>query len=336
MSCKKLIKPSELIEKYPNDIKDFILQSRKTIKDIIFKKNKRFLVIVGPCSIHDIDQWFDYAKQLKEISRKYKNLFIVMRTYFEKPRTTIWWKWLIQDPDLNNSWDINKWLELARKFLLEVNKLGLPAATEFLEPFTRAYFQDLISYGAIWARTTESQVHRELASDLDFPVWFKNSTDGNIDNACAWVLAAKFSHSFIFLDENWQACIKKSNWNPYGHIILRWWKNGPNYDERSVQQALETQEKYDITTWLIIDASHANSWKKANNQIKVIQNVLEQKKAWNSSIVWVMIESNINFWNQSFIPGKDNKAKLKYGISITDECIDIKQTDEILSLLNNI
>ena len=330
-----MISPQELKYKFilQEKQRQFIIQSRQIIKNIISKKDKRFLVIVWPCSIHDTQQALEYAKRIKEISAKYPNLYVVMRAYFEKPRTTVWWKWLIQDPDLDCSNNIEKGLFLARKFLLELAKLEIATASELLEPLQVEYYQDLLSYGAIWARTSESQVHREMVSWLNFPVGFKNGTDGNVDIAINWILSSVWSHSFLSIDENWKVCQKTTKWNVFGHIILRWGSNWPNYDEKSVKETLEKLKQNWISTWIIIDASHANSWKKAENQIKVIKNIANQRKN-NKNIVWVMIESNINFWNQPFNPCKDKKENLKYGVSITDECVSLTQTEEILEILD--
>ena len=322
-----MISPKKIKEQLKIKNYSKILSWRKEIKDIILKNSKKLLVIVWPCSIHNINEWLDYAKKLKELSVKYNNLFIVMRAYFEKPRSTIWWKWLIQDPDLDCSNNIEKWLFLARKFLLELEKIGLPAASELLEPLQVLYYEDLLSYWAIWARTTESQVHRELASWCDFPIWFKNSTDGDFTNALNSILSASKNHSFLSVNEEWKIYIKNTAWNKFWHIILRWWKNGPNYDENTINNVLEKTDK-----WIIVDVSHANSWKKAENQLKVVKDILAKIK--NRKIAGLMIESNINFWNQSFNPCKDNKQNLKYGVSITDECVSLDQTDEILKILN--
>jgi len=331
--CQKIFSPKQLKNQLPlqEEQKQFINQSRWIIKNIISKKDSRFLVIVWPCSIHDIQQALEYAKRLKEISTKYPNLYVVMRTYFEKPRTTVWWKWLIQDPNLDCSNDIEKGLFLARNLLIEVAKMELPSASELLEPLQVEYYQDLVCYGAIWARTTESQVHREMASGLDFAVGFKNWTDGNVDVAINWILSSNLSHTFLSIDENWQVCKKTTQWNKYSHIILRWWANWPNYDSDFVKETFEKLNQAWISTWIIIDASHWNSGKKALNQIKVVENILEQK---NKNVVWVMIESNINFWNQSFNPCKDKKEDLKYGISITDECISLAQTEQLLDKIS--
>jgi len=333
---KKMISPAWLKQKYSLTTKELetIQTWREEINNIIFWKDKRLLVIVGPCSIHNVDEWLDYAKKLKETSKNYENLFVVMRAYFEKPRTTVGWKWLIQDPDLDCSNNIEKWLELSRKFLLELVKIGLPAGSELLEPLQVLYYQDLLSYGAIWARTTESQVHREMVSGLDFQVWFKNSTDGSFDNAVNAMISSSFPHSFLSVDENGYICQKNTGWNKKTHIILRWWKFWPNYDEKTIQKVVDELKQKNIESWIVVDASHGNSFKKAENQIKVIKNIIEQKRNGNENIVWVMIESNINFWNQKFTPWKDNRDILKYWVSITDECVSLEQTDEILKILN--
>ena len=333
-----MISPAWLKQKYSLTTKELetIQTWREEINNVILGKDKRLLVVVGPCSIHNVAEWLDYAKKLKAISKKYENLFVVMRAYFEKPRTTIGWKWLIQDPDLDCSSNIEKWLELARKFLLELIKLGLPAGSELLEPLQVLYYQDLLSYGAIWARTTESQVHREMASGLDFQIWFKNSTDGSFDNAINSMISSSFSHSFLSVDENGYICQKNTGWNKKTHIILRWWKYWPNYDKKSIQKVVDELKQKNIETWIVVDASHGNSFKKAENQITVVESIIEQKRNGNDNIVWVMVESNLNLWNQKFIPWKDDKNILQYGVSITDECVGIAQTEKILGLLNSI
>jgi len=331
-----MISPSWLKQKYTLTTKklETIQTWRKEIEDIILKKSNKLLFIVWPCSIHNVDEAFIYAKRLKEISQKNKNIFVVMRAYFEKPRTTVWWKWLIQDPNLDCSNNIEKGLMISRKFLLELVRLGLPATSELLEPLQALYYEDLFSLASIWARTTESQVHREMVSGLDFPVWFKNSTDGSVENAINSIISSSLPHSFLSIDENGYICQKNTKWNKKTHIILRWWKSWPNYDESSIKKVIEKLKQKNIETWIVVDASHGNSFKKAENQIKVVESVLEQRKKWNKDIVWIMLESNINFWNQKFDPCKDDKTNLKYGISITDECISLEQTEKIIKIIS--
>jgi 3-deoxy-7-phosphoheptulonate synthase len=267
------------------------------------------------------------------MQKKYPNLYIVMRTYFEKPRTTVGWEWLISDPDLNWSFNMNLWLEKARKFLYDINKLGLATATEFLEPITCQYIADLVSWWAIWARTTESQTHRHMASWLSMPIWFKNATSWDTGIALDAIISSKNPHKFIWINNDW--CIRNisSKWNKDSHIILRWWKGITNYDEKSIEETIDWLEKNWINTWIIIDTSHANSEKKHEKQVDVAKSIASQIPD-NTKIVWVMIESNINSWNQSFNPLTDDKNNLKHWVSITDWCVDLKQTEEILKELN--
>jgi 3-deoxy-7-phosphoheptulonate synthase len=268
------------------------------------------------------------------MKEKFPNLFIVMRTYFEKPRTTVGWKWLINDPDLNWSFDIEKWIKKARKFLLDVNKLWLATATEFLDNMTPADTGDLVSRGAIWARTTESQLHREMSSWLSMPIWFKNSTNGDTQIAFDAIVSSNNPHNFIWISDQWKRQIFKTKWNPDWHIILRWWKWITNYDEQAINQTTESLEKSGIETWIIVDCSHANSKKDHNLQKEVCSDISNQITNLNKNIVWVMIESNINEWAQSFTPWKDNPEDLKYWISITDKCSPLDETEKMLHELN--
>ena len=334
--CEKIITSAELKKELVLDsaTEKFIEQSRETIKNILTGKDKRFLVIVGPCSIHDINQGLDYAKKLKEFSQNLENVFVVLRAYFEKPRTSIGWKGLIQDPDLDCSYDIEKGLKLARKFLLEVSKLSLPVASELLEPLQVPYYVDLLSYGAIWARTVESQPHREIVSGLESPVWMKNSTSGDIVSAINAILASRLSHTFLTINDEWSICKITTDGNEYAHLILRWWTNWPNYQQPFIEEAIKLLKQNSCLEAIIVDASHQNSGKKAVNQPKVVEEVLALSKKY-PQIKGVMIESNIYFWNQKFDPCKDDKNKLKYGVSITDECISLEQTKELLEKINN-
>ncbi len=313
-----------------NDIKKF----RKITSEIINKNDDRLLVIVGPCSIHDTEEWLVYARKLNRMKEKFPNLFIIMRSYFEKPRTTIGWKWLINDPNLDWSFDIEKWLKKSRKLLLEINKLGLPVSTEFLDPITPNYLSDLITWWAIWARTTESQVHREMASGLDSIIWFKNWTTWDIQIAIDAMKSTANPHNFLWINQKWKLEIVSTKWNKNSHIILRWWKNWPNYKKEDIDNTIKILKKEWINTWIMIDASHANSNKKPENQKWVIRNIAEQIENGNKQIVWVMIESNIYFWSQSFTPWIDKASDLKYWISITDWCIALDDTKKLLDTLN--
>lgn len=331
----ELIYPNILLEKYKLDeqLKENILSWRAEISNIINKNSNKFLVIVGPCSIHNIEEANEYAIRLKEITEKYKDkLFIVMRVYFEKPRTTVGWKGLINDPDLNNTFNINKGLDIARKLLLDINTLGLPVGCEFLDTITPQYISDLVSWGAIGARTTESQVHRQLASGLSMPIGFKNGTGGSIDIAIEAVSSAKAPHVFLGVNENGVASIVKTKGNPNTHIILRGGKNKTNYDSGSVLQATNLLGHSDHIENVMIDLSHANSKKNYKNQIKVAEDIAGQLKHGSKNILGIMIESNIKEGKQT-IP--DDIFKLEYGVSVTDGCVGLEETNTILEMIYN-
>lgn len=332
----KIITPTELINllKLDDETSENIEKWRKISQNIIYKKDNKILVIIGPCSIHSTELALEYASKLKLLTKKYPNLFIVMRTYFEKPRTTVGWKGLINDPNLDWTFDIETGLKKARELLLEINKMWIPVSTEFLDPISPQYIWDLITWWAIWARTTESQTHRELASSLSATVWFKNGTNWDIQIAIDAIWSTWQPHSFLWTNKNWETSIIKTNWNKNAHIILRWWKNGTNYNSKNVEEVTNIINKSNIKTWIMIDASHANSNKNHKNQSLVIDDVSKQISAWNKDIIWVMIESNINEGNQSFTPWIDNPDNLKYWISITDACISMEDTDEKLNTLN--
>lgn len=328
-----LVSPAELAEQIPldDDTANFIIKSRKDIEAIIKGDDKRLLVIIGPCSIHDTKAAIDYAKKLKILQEKYANeLLIVMRVYFEKPRTTVGWKGLISDPDLDKSFRVAKGLNLARNLLMEINKLGLAAGTEFLDMVTGQYISDLISWGAIGARTTESQVHRELASALSCPVGFKNGTDGNIQIAVDAIKASSVPHVLYSPDKSGQMCIYQTHGNPFAHVILRGGK-APNYQENYVTTTCETLTKAGLAEKVMIDCSHGNSYKDHNKQIDVAQSLAQQIQTGNQSIFGVMIESFIVPGNQKVIA----EQPLVYGQSITDACIDLETSEEILSILAN-
>ncbi len=334
-SQEEMITPKELKQKYKAKlVAEHIDNSRKIISDIINWKDDRLLVISWPCSIHNTKEWLEYAKKLAELKEKFPELFIVMRTYFEKPRTTIWWEWLISDPELNWSFNINLWLEKAREFLFEVNKLWLATATEFLEPLTTQYIADLVSWWAIGARTTESQTHRHMASGLSMPTWFKNATSGDINIARDAIISSKNPHNFLWINNDW--CLRKikTKWNPDSHLILRWGKSWPNYKKEDVAKASEILENAWIKTWIVIDASHANSNKDHNRQILVCEDIAKQMQEWNKKIVWIMLESNLEEWNQKFNPLTDDKQNLACWVSITDACINLEQTEKILNIMN--
>lgn len=305
--------------------------ARKQVESILSGKDSRLLVIVGPCSIHDTDAAIDYAKRLVAVQEIYKDqLLIVMRTYFEKPRTVIGWKGLVSDPHLDGSLDLATGLHKARKLLIDINALGLPTATEFLDMITGQYIADLITWGAIGARTTESQIHREMASALSCPVGFKNGTDGNIKIAIDAIRATRASHLFCSPDKNGQMTIYRTAGNPYGHIILRGGKI-PNYHQQDVAIACEALAEFSLTPKLIVDFSHGNCQKQHKRQLDVTADICEQIRNGSQSIAGIMAESFIEEGNQTVISGKENE--LVYGQSITDPCIDWNDTLVMLDML---
>jgi len=290
---ENLASPAELAEQIPLSpaTAEFIMKSRKEIEAVISGEDKRLLVIIGPCSIHDTDAAIDYAKKLTVLRDKYKNeLLIVMRVYFEKPRTTVGWKGLISDPDLDKSFHVAKGLKLARNLLVEINDLGLPAGTEFLDMVTGQYISDLISWGAIGARTTESQVHRELASALSCPVGFKNGTDGNVKIALDAIQASSVPHVLYSPDKSGQMCIYQTHGNPFAHVILRGGKV-PNYHADDIKDTRQRLEKASLSQSIMVDCSHGNSFKDHNKQIDVARSLAEQISQGEDSLFGVMIES---------------------------------------------
>ncbi|MCX5493505.1 3-deoxy-7-phosphoheptulonate synthase [Kaistia dalseonensis] len=306
-----------------------VTRARGAIHDILQGTDDRLVVIIGPCSIHDPAAAIEYAKRLVPLRERLGDrLEIVMRVYFEKPRTTVGWKGLINDPDLDGSFDINKGLRLARKLLLEINDLGLPAGCEFLDMTTPQYFADLVGWGAIGARTTESQVHRELASGLSCPVGFKNGTDGNVKIAVDAVLSASQPHHFLAVTKNGRSAIAATAGNGDCHIILRGGK-APNYDAASVDAASREVAKAGLNPSIMIDASHANSSKKPENQPLVVDDIARQLEAGDDRIMGVMVESNLVAGRQDLVPGKP----LVYGQSITDGCIDWESSVAVLERL---
>lgn len=311
-----------------------VILNRQKIKNILDKKDDKMIVIVGPCSIHDIKAAKEYAKLLKKISDKLSNeLIIVMRTYFEKPRTKIGWKGLINDPDLNNTYNINKGLKLARQLLIDINEIGIPTAIEFLDTISPQYFSDLITWGAIGARTTESQLHRELVSGLSMPVGFKNSTEGNISVAIDAMETANYPHNFLGINHNGISSIIKTKGNPYSHIILRGSNMSPNYYKSDIESTYNKIKSRNLISNIIIDCSHGNSLKKYKNQLRVLEYLINLIKTGYNNISGIMIESNLKSGNQKL--DINNLNLLEYGKSITDECIDWEDTEDILIQLSN-
>ncbi len=326
--------PAELSHTYPinDDVAGRIAHSRRQIESILVGEDQRLLVIVGPCSVHDTEAALEYATRLAAIQAQYKDeLFIVMRTYFEKPRTVVGWKGLITDPNLDGSYALEAGLNKARELLLDINKLGLATATEFLDMITGQYIADLITWGAIGARTTESQIHREMASALSCPVGFKNGTNGNIKIAIDAIRAAKAQHYFYSPDKNGRMTVYRTFGNPYGHVILRGGDQGPNFDAQSIEVACKQLAEFDLPQRLVVDFSHANCQKQHRKQVDVAKDICEQIKSGSTYIAGVMAESFIVEGNQPM----DDISSLTYGQSITDPCLSWEDTAYMLELLAN-
>ncbi|MDR7150218.1 3-deoxy-7-phosphoheptulonate synthase [Hydrogenophaga palleronii] len=329
--------PEHLIRFFPiggTPVEGLISRTRRRIHDMLHGKDDRLLVVIGPCSIHDPAAALDYARRLKPLRDKYADtLEIVMRVYFEKPRTTVGWKGLINDPYLDESFRIDEGLRIARQLLIEINRQGLPAGSEFLDVISPQYIGDLISWGAIGARTTESQVHRELASGLSAPIGFKNGTDGNIKIATDAIQAAARGHHFLSVHKNGQVAIVQTSGNKDCHVILRGGKS-PNYDAASVAASVKELEAAKLPTRLMVDCSHANSSKQHEKQLEVARDIAGQIAAGSRSVFGVMIESHIEAGAQKFTPGKDDMAKLTYGQSITDACLGWEDSLQALDVLS--
>jgi 3-deoxy-7-phosphoheptulonate synthase len=329
--------PEHLIRFFPiqgTPVEKLITQTRKNIHHIMHGKDDRLLVVIGPCSIHDPAAALEYARRLKPLRDKYANtLEIVMRVYFEKPRTTVGWKGLINDPYLDESYRIDEGLRIARQLLIEINRLGLPAGSEFLDAISPQYIGDLIAWGAIGARTTESQVHRELASGLSAPIGFKNGTDGNIKIATDAIQAAAGGHHFLSVHKNGQVAIVQTKGNKDCHIILRGGK-APNYDAASVGAACHELEKAKLPPRLMVDCSHANSSKQHERQIDVTQDIAKQIRSGSHHVFGVMIESHLQGGAQKFTPGKDDIGQLEFGKSITDACLGWDDSMACLKVLS--
>ncbi|AHM74198.1 3-deoxy-7-phosphoheptulonate synthase [Yersinia hibernica] len=326
-----LVTPQQLAEKLPisEAVADNVTASRKRIEKILTGEDARLLVVVGPCSIHDLDAAIDYATRLNVLRVRYQDrLEIVMRTYFEKPRTVVGWKGLISDPALDGSCQVNLGIEMARRLLLAVNELGLPTATEFLDMVTGQYIADLISWGAIGARTTESQIHREMASALSCPVGFKNGTDGNTRIAIDAIRAAQASHMFLSPDKTGQMTIYQTSGNPHGHIIMRGGKT-PNYGASDIAAACDSLREFDLPEHLVVDFSHGNCQKMHRRQLEVAADIGQQIRAGSTAIVGVMAESFLIEGTQKIVAGQT----LTYGQSITDPCLNWADTEQLLSLL---
>ncbi len=325
-----IISPRELISQLPitPGIRETVLKGRREIQQVLDGKDDRLLMIVGPCSIHDTRAGFEYASRLTELAQRVSDrILVVMRVYFEKPRTSVGWKGLIHDPYLNGTFDMAKGLYLAREFLLQVGSLGIPAATEFVDTSTPQYIGDLISWAAIGARTTESQTHRQMASGLSMPVGFKNGTGGTIQIAVDGIVAARSVHSFLGIDYEGQNSQVITKGNPWGHLVLRGGARGPNYDAQSVAYSVDLLKKAGVRPYLLIDCSHGNSGKDHTRQPIVFHDVLGQRVNGNRHIVGMMLESHLHPGNQKL---EGDPSRLKYGVSITDACIGWEETEALL------
>ena len=330
--------PEHLIRFFPirgTSVETLVGDTRRRIRHIMNHKDDRLLVVIGPCSIHDPAAAVDYARRLLVQREKYADtLEIVMRVYFEKPRTTVGWKGLINDPYLDESFRIDEGLRIARQLLIDINRVGMPAGSEFLDVISPQYIGDLIAWGAIGARTTESQVHRELASGISAPIGFKNGTDGNIKIATDAIQAAGRPHHFLSVHKNGQVAIVETKGNQDCHVILRGGK-APNYDAQSVEAACRDLEAAKLPCSLMVDCSHANSSKQHERQVEVARDIAGQIIEGSKRIFGVMVESHLHGGAQKFTPGKDDPRKLEYGKSITDACIGWDDSLEVLEVLSN-
>jgi len=329
-SLDPLISPGDLEARLPltDPSRATVVSGRRAVEAVLRGDDPRLLVVVGPCSIHDPAAALVYAERLAELAARVQDrLLVVMRVYFEKPRTTVGWKGLINDPDLDGSFDVSRGLELARKLLLDITALGLPAGTEFLDPITPQYLDDLVSWAAIGARTTESQTHRQMASGLSMPVGFKNATNGSLQVALDAMQSALNPHHFIGIDEQGRACVVHTRGNAYGHVILRGGSDGSNYDPADIASAAARLSKAGLVPRLLVDCSHANSGKVSARQEVVWDSLVEQRLGSTPAITGMMLESNLEEGNQA-IP--HDLAQLRYGVSVTDACVGWDKTEELL------
>jgi 3-deoxy-7-phosphoheptulonate synthase len=329
-SLEPLVPPARLCNLLPlgPEAAATIVAGRRAVERVLSGEDPRLMAIVGPCSIHDVEAARDYAARLKALADGLADrLLVVMRVYFEKPRTTVGWKGLINDPHIDDTFDVATGLRLARSLLIEIAAMGLPTATEFLEPITPQYIADTIVLGAIGARTTESPTHRQMASGLSMPVGFKNSTDGSLQAAIDAMQAAKTPHSFLGIDNDGGTCVVSTTGNPWGVLMLRGGRSGSNYSPEVMLEARTKLEKAGLPPRIIVDCSHANSGKDHTRQAAVWRDVLEQRVAGDRSIVGLMLESNIHAGGQ---PADADRSKLAYGVSITDACIGWEETESLL------
>ncbi|ODS24753.1 3-deoxy-7-phosphoheptulonate synthase [Candidatus Endobugula sertula] len=325
-----LVSPTELKALLPisDKARETILSGRQVINNILDRKDPRLMIVIGPCSIHDVEAAMDYAQRLKVLSEKVSgSLAIIMRVYFEKPRTTVGWKGLINDPHLNDSFNIEEGLQISRKLLLDIAELGLPTATEALDPISPQYLHDLISWSAIGARTTESQTHREMASGLSCTVGFKNGTDGSLTVAINALRSVSSSHHFLGINSNGQVAVIRTKGNAYGHVVLRGGGGKPNYDSVNIALCEQELRKGKMAENIMVDCSHENSNKNHELQPLVLENITNQIIDGNRSIIGLMIESHIGAGNQNI---NEDGSKMEYGVSITDKCIDWETTERCL------
>lgn len=325
-----LIRPDQVKAMYPQTAKsaETVWHGQQTIRDILDGKDKRLFVVVGPCSIHDVDLALEYAQRLKVLADELSDsLYLVMRVYFEKPRTSVGWQGLINDPDMDGSCDIAKGLLMSRKLLLKISEMGMPSAGEALDLITPQYVQDLFSWTAIGARTTESQTHRKMASGFSAPVGFKNGTNGDYGVAINAILCASHKNDFVSIDPQGQVAVIRTKGNPHTHMVLRGGSEGPNYDAKHIAACEKQIVHSGLPANIMVDCSHANSSKNHKNQLLVLDDIAQQIVEGNQSIKGVMVESNINEGNQ---PIPDDLSQLEYGVSVTDKCIDWESTEKVL------
>ncbi len=330
ISTEPLISPVGLVNEIPltPDVEATVLEGRRQIQAILRGDDPRFMVITGPCSVHDAEACVEYAQRIKRLQDEIGDrMLIVMRVYFEKPRTTVGWKGMIYDPYLDDTFDIGEGLRRARSLLLRIGEMGIYTATEFLDPIVPQYLAGLVSWAAIGARTTESQTHRQMASGLSMPVGFKNGTDGDAQIAVDAMIAARSEHAFLGIDHFGQTCVVHTRGNPYGHLVLRGGKDGPNFGEEAIAAAQELLRKSDVSSRLLVDCSHGNSNKDHTRQNIALHSIVEQRLAGNADIIGCMLESNLNSGSQSI---NGSVADLQYGVSVTDSCIGWDETEELL------
>ncbi len=325
-----LVVPRQLKEEWPKSeaANQTVLTGREEIRRILDGRDKRLLVISGPCSIHDVEAAMEYARRLAELRQQMSaHLCIVMRVYFEKPRTSVGWKGLISDPHMDGTEDVEAGLRIARKVLLHINDMGLPCATEVLDPIAPQYLADLVAWAAIGARTTESQTHREMASGLSMPVGFKNNMEGNLQVAINAMESARSSHGFLGINHEGQTGLVRTRGNAWGHLVLRGGENKPNYYPECIEEAVELLRAAGVRPAVLVDCSHANSGKKHRRQERVWRAVLQQRIEGNAAIIGMMLESHLEEGNQQITGGDE---ALRYGVSVTDECIGWEKTRLLL------